>query len=181
MPSDDKHYATFAGGCFWCMERPFDSQEGVLATTVGYAGGSLDNPSYEAVCSGSSGHAEVVQLCFDPQRISYETLLHIFWHNIDPTTRNRQFCDSGSQYRTAIFYHSQEQQQQAMTSLAWLQKHKPFPEPIVTEIVPITTFWPAEAYHQKYYQKNPLRYQTYHQASGRQPRLQALWHGEKHN
>ncbi|WP_130469997.1 peptide-methionine (S)-S-oxide reductase MsrA [Candidatus Magnetaquicoccus inordinatus] len=167
--------ATFAGGCFWCMEHPFDVLEGVLSTTVGYAGGSLDNPSYEAVCSGQTGHAEVVQVAFNPQLISYTALLQRFWLNIDPTTKNRQFCDSGSQYRTAIFYHSPAQEQEALASLTWMEHHKPFPEPIVTEIIPIGTFWPAEEYHQKYYQKNSLRYHSYRRASGREQRLQSLW------
>ncbi|MBF0097064.1 MAG: peptide-methionine (S)-S-oxide reductase MsrA [Magnetococcales bacterium] len=175
MTEEQTELATFAGGCFWCMEHPFDSLNGVLSTTVGYAGGAQTNPSYEEVCSGATGHAEVVQVQFDPQSIHYNQLLQRFWLTIDPTTRNRQFCDSGSQYRSAIFYHSPEQQQLALTSLAWLQQHKPFPQPIVTEILPLTIFWPAEEYHQKYYQKNPFRYQIYRQGSGREQRLATLW------
>ncbi|MBF0612963.1 MAG: peptide-methionine (S)-S-oxide reductase MsrA [Magnetococcales bacterium] len=170
--------ATFAGGCFWCMEGPFDKLPGVVSTLSGYAGGSWDNPTYEQVSSGVTGHAEVVQVTYQPAKVSYETLLKVFWQNIDPTTPNRQFCDVGSQYRSAIFYHDEEQKQLAMASLATLSQKKPFPQEIVTQIAPVGQFWPAEEYHQDYYRKNPLRYTYYRSSCGRDQRLQQLW-GEK--
>ncbi|MBF0179554.1 MAG: peptide-methionine (S)-S-oxide reductase MsrA [Magnetococcales bacterium] len=167
--------ATFAGGCFWCMEHPFDVLEGVLSTTVGYAGGRVANPGYEAVCSGATGHAEVVRVEYDPLRIDYRKLLEVFWKNIDPTTRDRQFCDVGSQYRTVIFYEDEEQKRLAEASLAELNRVKPFAEAVVTEIVPLDRFWPAEEYHQDYYRKNPLRYGMYRAGSGRDARLAELY------
>ncbi len=167
--------ATFAGGCFWCMEPPFDKEPGVLSTTSGYTGGHKINPSYEEVSSGTTGHAEAVQVRYDPSRVSYARLLEVFWHNIDPLTANAQFCDHGSQYRTAIFYHDAEQQRLAEASKQQLEASGRFKQPIVTEIVPASTFYPAEAYHQDYYQRNPLRYKFYRYSCGRDKRLEQLW------
>ncbi len=167
--------ATFAGGCFWCMEAPFDKLPGVMAVTVGYTGGHLKNPTYAQVSDGGSGHAEAVQIIYDAQKISYEKLLEVFWHNIDPTTLDRQFCDYGRQYRSAVFYHTEEQRRLAEQSKADLAKHKAFAGPVVTEIVPADTFYQAEEYHQHYYQKNPLRYKFYRSSCGRDHRLQELW------
>jgi peptide-methionine (S)-S-oxide reductase len=167
--------ATFAGGCFWCMEAPFDKLPGVISVTVGYTGGSLKNPTYEQVSAGGSGHAESVRILFDPARISYAMLLDIFWHNIDPTVKDRQFCDRGSQYRSAIFYYGEEQRREAEASKAALEKSKPFKAPVVTEIVPAGTFYPAEEYHQHYYKKNPIRYKFYRGGCGRDARLKELW------
>jgi peptide-methionine (S)-S-oxide reductase len=165
--------ATFAGGCFWCMEPPFDKLDGVISTISGYAGGKKKNPTYEEVSAGSTGHAEAVQVTYDPKKITYEKLLDVFWHNIDPLTPNRQFCDAGSQYRTAIFYHDETQKRLAEESKKALGKH--FKEPIVTEIVAASEFYPAEDYHQDYYIKNPLRYKYYRYSCGRDQRLEALW------
>jgi peptide-methionine (S)-S-oxide reductase len=167
--------ATFAGGCFWCMEPPFDKVDGVLATTSGYIGGTKLNPDYEQVSSGGTGHAEAVQVVYDPKKVTYEKLLDVFWHNIDPTVKDRQFCDVGTQYRTAIFVHNVAQRAAAEASKAALGKSKPFKEAIVTPIVAATDFWPAEEYHQDYYIKNPLRYSYYRQGCGRDARLKQLW------
>jgi len=167
--------ATFAGGCFWCMEPPYDKLDGVVSTTSGYIGGHTKNPTYEAVSAGGTGHAEAVEIAYDPAKISYAKLLDVFWRNIDPTVRNRQFCDVGDQYRSAIFYHDAEQKRLAEASKAALAQSKPFPQPIVTEIVPAGVFTPAEAYHQDYYLKNPLRYKFYRYRCGRDQRLEALW------
>jgi peptide-methionine (S)-S-oxide reductase len=167
--------ATFAGGCFWCMEQPFDKQPGVIATTSGYIGGTKANPTYEEVSSGGTGHAEAVQVLYDPKKVSYEKLLDIFWHNVDPTVSNRQFCDVGSQYRTGIFVHTDEQRKAAETSKAAVEKEKPFKESVVTPIVAATEFWPAEEYHQDYYKKNPVRYTYYRTGCGRDARLKQLW------
>ena len=167
--------ATFAGGCFWCMEPPYDKLDGILETTSGYTGGSKKNPSYKEVSAGLTRHAEAVQVIFDPERINYEKLLEVYWRNIDPTTLDRQFCEKGNQYRTAIFYHTDKQRQLAEESLTQLENNKPFPQPIVTEIVAATEFYPAEEYHQDYYQKNPLRYKFYRYSCGRDKRLQELW------
>jgi peptide-methionine (S)-S-oxide reductase len=167
--------ATFAGGCFWCMEQPFDQIPGVVSVTSGYTGGSKKNPTYEEVSSGGTGHAEAVQIVYDPVRVSYEKLLNVFWHNIDPTTKDRQFCDVGNQYRSAIFYHNEEQQRLALHSKAQLEKNKPFKGPIVTEIVQASAFYPAEDYHQHYYKKNPIRYKFYRYRCGRDQRLEELW------
>lgn len=150
--------ATFAGGCFWCMEAPFDSLEGVVQVTVGYTGGQTKNPTYEQVSAGGTGHAEAVEIVYDPARVAYEALLEIFWRNIDPTTLNRQFCDAGTQYRTAIFYHDEKQRLLAERSKEALEKSARLPGRIVTEITPASTFYAAEEYHQHYYKKNPLRY-----------------------
>jgi len=167
--------AIFAGGCFWCVESDFDKVDGVLSTTSGYTGGTVANPSYEQVSSKRTGHAEAVEVVFDPSRVSYERLVEHFWRTIDPTTRDRQFCDAGSPYRSAIFAVDAAQLKIAQASLAALEKSKPFKEPIVTEIVPAGAFYPAESYHQDYYKKNPLRYQYYRSSCGRDSRLKQLW------
>ena len=167
--------AIFAGGCFWCVESDFDKVEGVISTTSGYTGGTLANPSYEQVSAKHSGHAEAVEIVFDPAKVSYEQLVEHYWHTIDPTVRDRQFCDVGTPYRTAIFAIGDAQLKTALASKAALEKSKPFKEPIVTEIVPASTFYPAEGYHQDYYKKNPLRYQYYRASCGRDARLKELW------
>jgi len=167
--------AIFAGGCFWCMQPPFDKLAGVISTTAGYTGGNKKNPTYQEVSAGETGHAESVQIIYDPEKISYAKLLDVFWHNIDPTTPNRQFCDIGNQYRTAIFYHNEKQKKLAEESKQALEKSKPFKGAIVTEITPATQFYPAEEYHQKYYVKNPIRYKFYRYNCGRDQRLKELW------
>jgi peptide-methionine (S)-S-oxide reductase len=167
--------ATFAGGCFWCMEPPFDKLDGVISTTSGYTGGQTKNPSYEEVSSGGTGHAESVQIIFDPTKVSYARLLDVFWHNIDPFTLNGQFCDHGRQYRTAIFYHSEEQKRLAEASKQALEQSGRFTKPIVTEIVPAGEFYKAEEYHQDYYQKNPIRYKFYRYNCGRDQVLESIW------
>lgn len=167
--------ATFAGGCFWCMEGPFDKLPGVISTTSGYTGGNVKNPTYEQVSTGRTGHAEAVQVVYDPKLVSYDKLLDVFWHNIDPIQRDGQFCDHGSQYRTAIFYHDEEQRRLAVASRAALAKDKPFKGDIVTQIVKAEEFYPAEEYHQDYYKKNPTRYKFYRAGCGRDARLKELW------
>ena len=171
--------ATFAGGCFWCVEADFDKVPGVLSTTSGYTGGAVANPSYEQVSAKATGHAEVVRIVFDPAQVSYDTLLGKFWRSIDPTTKDRQFCDAGSPYRTAIYTHDAAQAAAAKASLAALEKSKPFKEPIVTTIEPAGAFYPAEDYHQDYYRKNPVRYAYYRASCGRDLRLQQLWGAAK--
>jgi peptide-methionine (S)-S-oxide reductase len=175
VPPPNQAIATFAGGCFWCVESDFDKLPGVLSTTSGYTGGTTANPSYEQVSSKTTGHAESVEIAYDPKRISYEQLLNHFWHSIDPTTKDRQFCDVGSPSRTAIFVHGAAQRRAAEASLAELQKTKPFKEPIVTQIVDAGPFYAAEDYHQDYYRKNPVRYHYYRSACGRDARLAQLW------
>jgi len=165
--------ATFAGGCFWCMEPAFDSLGGIISVRVGYTGGRIKNPSYEEVCTGTTGHAEAIQIVFDPSKVSYRRLLDIFWKNIDPTTKNRQFCDIGTQYRTAVFYHSETQKVEAVSSRQQIADR--IQGAIYTEIVPASEFFPAETYHQKFYRKNPNRYHSYHEACGREERLKDLW------
>ncbi|HUI25018.1 MAG TPA: peptide-methionine (S)-S-oxide reductase MsrA [Candidatus Kryptonia bacterium] len=167
--------ATFAGGCFWCMQPPFETLDGVLSTTVGYTGGQTKNPTYEEVSAGGTGHAESVQIVFDPQRISYDKLLDVFWHNVDPLTPDAQFCDHGHQYRSAIFYHDETQRRLAEESKRRLEESKRFAQPIVTEIVAATEFYPAEEYHQKYHEKNPVHYKYYRWSCGRDHRLKELW------
>lgn len=167
--------ATFAGGCFWCMEPPFDKLPGVISTTSGYTGGRKLNPNYEEVSAGATGHAEAVQVIYDPAKISYPELLKVFWRNIDPTVKDRQFCDVGDQYRSAIFYYTDDQRIQAEESKAALGKSKPFAKPIVTGIVAASDFYPAEEYHQDYYRKNPVRYKLYRYNCGRDQRLRQLW------
>ena len=170
--------AIFAGGCFWCVEADFDKVPGVISTTSGYTGGTVANPTYEQVSSERTGHAEAVQIVFDPATVSYEKLLDYFWRTIDPTTKDRQFCDAGSPYRTAIFAGNPAQLKAAQASRAALEKSKPFKQPIVTEIVMAGAFYPAEEYHQDYYKKNPLRYQYYRSSCGRDARLKELWGGK---
>jgi peptide-methionine (S)-S-oxide reductase len=167
--------ATFAGGCFWCMEHPFDELDGVVSVTSGYTGGQKVNPTYDEVSSGSTGHAESVQIVYDPAKVSYRKLLEVFWRNIDPTTPNRQFCDVGTQYRSAIFYHDETQKRLAEESKAALEASKKLTSRVLTEIVPASTFYPAEEYHQHYYKKNPLRYRFYRSGCGRDDRLEELW------
>ena len=167
--------AIFAGGCFWCVEADFDKVPGVLSTTSGYIGGKVANPTYAQVSAKGTGHAEAVEIVFDPAKVSYEQLLEHYWHSIDPTTQDRQFCDAGSPYRTAIFALDAAQLKAAQASLAALEKSKPFPEPIVTQIVLAGPFYAAEAYHQDYYKKNPIRYQYYRTSCGRDARLKQLW------
>jgi peptide-methionine (S)-S-oxide reductase len=167
--------ATFAGGCFWCVESDFDKVPGVLSTTSGYIGGKVANPTYEQVAGKGTGHAEAVEITYDPKRVSYEQLVEYFWRTIDPTTKDRQFCDAGSPYRTAIFVHDAQQLAAAKASLAALEKSKPFKEPVVTEIVQAGPFYGAEDYHQDYYKKNPVRYKYYRTSCGRDARLEQLW------
>lgn len=167
--------ATFAGGCFWCMQPPFDKLKGVDSSIVGYTGGATENPTYEEVCSGRTGHTESVEIVFDPTVISYKELLDVFWKNIDPFTLNGQFADRGTQYRTAIFYHSEEQKHLAETSKDELQKSIKDAKPIVTEITKASEFYAAEHYHQKYYEKESYRYNMYKQGSGRAQYLKKMW------
>jgi peptide-methionine (S)-S-oxide reductase len=172
-PAPSVATATFAGGCFWCMEPPFDKLDGVISTTSGYIGGNVANPTYEQVSSGVTGHAEAVEIRYDPSKISYAKLLDVFWRNIDPTAKNRQFCDEGSQYRSAIFHHDDEQKAAAVESKERLAKEKGWR--IETEIVKASRFYPAEEYHQDYYLKNPIRYKYYRNGCGRDKRLEQLW------
>jgi peptide methionine sulfoxide reductase msrA/msrB len=174
-PSPETLVATFAGGCFWCMEPPYDALDGVVSTTSGYTGGRTPRPTYEAVSGGGTGHAEAVEIRYDPRKVSYERLLDVFWHNIDPLTPDAQFCDHGSQYRSAIFYHDETQHRLAEESKRRIEQSGRFRQPIVTEIVPAGPFYPAEAYHQDYYRKNAVRYKFYRWNCGRDERLKELW------
>jgi len=167
--------ATFAGGCFWCVEEAFEKVPGVISAVSGYTDGNVDNPSYRQVTGGQTGHAEAVEVIFDPAQVTYDQLLDVFWRNVDPTVVDRQFCDVGNQYRTAIFVHDAEQMRLAEASKEALQTSKPFAEPIVTPIVAASTFYPAEDYHQDYYKHNPLRYKFYKWNCGRAQRLAELW------
>ena len=167
--------ATFAGGCFWCMEEAFEKVPGVVSAVSGYTDGRTRNPSYEMVSSGTTGHTEAVEVKFDPAKVSYEKLLDAFWLNHDPTTLDRQFCDSGSQYRPGIYWHDEEQRRLAEASKLKYQGLKAFKQPIVTPIVKASQFWPAEEYHQDYYKKNPVRYNFYSNGCGRYSRLNELW------
>ena len=167
--------ATFAGGCFWCMEEAYEAVPGVISAISGYMGGKTRNPTYEQVSTGRTGHAEVVQVDYDPAKVSYAKLLEVFWRNIDPTQRDGLFCDHGSQYRSAIFYGSAEQKKLAEASRAALEKNKPFKGEIATELAAAGEFYRAEEYHQDYYKKNPARYKLYKTGCGREARLQALW------
>lgn len=167
--------AIFAGGCFWCVESDFDKIPGVIATTSGYTGGKTVRPTYEEVSSHTTGHAEAVEVVYDPKKVSYQRLVEYFWHTIDPTVKDQQFCDHGTPYRTAIFAVDAEQLTVANASKAALEKSKPFKAPIVTEVTPASTFFPAEEYHQDYYKKNPIRYKYYRNGCGRDARLQQLW------
>ncbi|MBD0334506.1 MAG: peptide-methionine (S)-S-oxide reductase MsrA [Cyanobacteria bacterium Co-bin13] len=166
--------ATFAGGCFWCMEPPFDHLEGVVATTSGYTGGTQENPTYDQVSAGTTGHVEAVQVTYDPAQVSYAQLLEVFWQNVDPLDDTGQFCDKGSQYRSAIFAATAAEQQLAEQSKQSLAT-KQFKSPVATEVRPAQTFYPAEEYHQDYYLKHPVRYKFYRNACGRDRRLSELW------
>jgi peptide-methionine (S)-S-oxide reductase len=170
--------ATFAGGCFWCMEAPFDKIDGVISTTSGYIGGKKKDPTYREVSSGTTGHTEAVQVVYDPKKVTYEKLLYVFWRNIDPTVRDQQFCDVGSQYRSGIFFHDDAQKKAAEESKSALMKAKSFKGDLVTEITAATEFYPAEDYHQDYYKKNPTRYAFYRSGCGRDDKLKALWGAE---
>lgn len=180
QPSQPRYkIATFAGGCFWCMEPPFDKMKGVISTTSGYTGGKEANPTYQQVSAGSTGHTEAVRVEYDPNVVSYKALVDTFWHQINPTTPNRQFVDVGAQYRTGIFYHSAAQKQIALESKAALEKAKIFGAPIVTEITAAGDFWPAEEYHQNYYLKHPYKYKFYRFNSGRDQYLESIWGKKK--
>ena len=170
--------AIFAGGCFWCVESDFDKVPGVISTTSGYIGGKTAKPTYEQVSGHGTGHAEAVEIVFDPAKVSYSQLVEHFWRTIDPTTKDAQFCDRGSPYRTAIFAQDAQQLKIAQDSRSALEKSKPFKEPIVTEVVQASAFYPAEDYHQDYYLKNPVRYKYYRSSCGRDSRLKQLW-GDK--
>lgn len=170
--------AIFAGGCFWCVEADFDKVPGVLSTTSGYIGGRLANPTYKQVTSGSTGHTEAVRIVFDPRRVSYDRLLYVFWRTIDPVTKDAQFCDYGTQYRTGIFATSESQLQKAQASRSDLEKSGRLKRPVVTEILPAGPFYPAEEYHQDFYKKEPLRYTLYRFNCGRDARLDVLWGSE---
>jgi len=167
--------ATFAGGCFWCMQPAFDAVPGVISTTVGYTGGHTKDPSYHEVGSGTTGHAESIEVVYDPQKVSYTKLLDVFWRNVDPTDGSGQFCDRGDQYRSEIFYRDGEQQRLAEQSKKEVAKALRVPGPIVTPIVAATQFYAAEDYHQSYYRKNPLRYRYYRHGCGRDQRLEEVW------
>jgi peptide-methionine (S)-S-oxide reductase len=175
LPSDSQRVATFAGGCFWSMQKAFDGVPGVVSTTAGFAGGTQAKPSYEQVSDGGTGHAESVQLIYDPARISYQRLLDIYWHHIDPLTVNAAFCDHGAQYRSIIFYHGAEQKRLAEASKRALDQSHRFRTPIVTAVQPATPFYPAEEYHQQFYKKNPARYEAYRIGCGRDQRIRELW------
>ena len=175
VQAQQQEKAIFAAGCFWCTEEAFEKVPGVISAVSGYTGGKVKNPSYEQVSSGRTGHAEAVLVTFDPAKVSYEKLLDVFWLNHDPTVKDRQFCDSGSQYRPAIFYTSPEQKRLAEASKAKWEKEKPFRQPILTEITQASEFYPAEDYHQDYYKKNALQYKFYVTGCGRYNRLDTLW------
>lgn len=172
-PADTLEVATFAGGCFWCVEEAFDEVPGVVSTISGYTGGRAENPTYEQVSSGNTGHIESVNVIFDPEMVSYDRLLRVFWHNVDPTDEAGQFCDRGSQYVSVIYVRNERQRGLAEASKRELESTRSFP--IVTPILPATTFWPAEEYHQGYYEKNPVRYRFYKFNCGRKARLEELW------
>ncbi|MCP4118513.1 MAG: peptide-methionine (S)-S-oxide reductase MsrA [Desulfobacteraceae bacterium] len=167
--------ATFAGGCFWCMEKPFEHMDGVISVISGYTGGHKENPTYQEVSSGETGHLEAVEIVFDPGRISYTELLDQFWRQVDPTDPDGQFADRGDQYKTAIFCHSEEQMKAAQASKEQLDTSGIFDKPVVTQILPATVFFPAEEYHQDYYKKNPVRYKLYRYGSGRDGFLKEVW------
>ena len=172
---DSLQIATFAGGCFWCMQPPFSKLDGIIATKVGYTGGRIEEPTYIDVSSGKTGHAEAIQITYDSTKVSYQKLLETFWHNIDPTTENRQFADQGTQYRTAIFYHNEHQKKLAEESKQKLEASGKFDKPIVTQILPASEFYKAEEYHQDYYLKNPTHYKNYKIGSGRAGYIKEKW------
>ena len=167
--------ATFAGGCFWCMQPPFDSLTGVVETVVGYSGGKEENPTYEQVWQGRTGHAEAIRVVYDPEKIGYGTLLETFWINIDPTQEDGQFADRGRHYRTAIFYHDDSQKEEALLSKKKLEESGKFKKPIVTSVEKFVSFYRAEEYHQKYYEKNPIHYGSYKKGSGREGFIKRTW------
>ena len=171
--TDETATATFAAGCFWCVEEAFDKVEGVVSTTSGYTGGDVPNPTYEQVSAGGTGHTEALEVTYDPSRVTYEALLQTFWHNVDAVDGGGQFCDRGSQYRSGIFYHSPEQQQAADASK--VRAESQLGQPVVTEVLPAGPFYAAEEYHQDYYRKNPVRYRYYKWSCGRAQRLDELW------
>lgn len=173
-------HATFAGGCFWCMVEPFDQQPGIQSVVSGYTGGQTENPTYEEVCAGTTGHTEAVQITFDPEVMPYEKLLETFWQQIDPTDEGGQFHDRGDSYRTVIFYHDEAQKEAAEKSKRMLQESGKFKKPIVTEILPAKTFYPAEEGHQDYYRKNPYHYEMYKQGSGRKAFIKQHWQNDQH-
>ena len=172
---DKYSVATVAGGCFWCMEPPFERLDGVVSVVSGYSGGTEVNPTYQQVAGGRTSHTESVEILFDPEVISYEKILEVFWMNIDPTQVDGQFADRGKQYRTAIFYHDDEQKAQAEASKKKLEESGKFDKPIVTEIEAFTAFYPAEDYHQDYYKKNEMHYKMYRKGSGREGFLERTW------
>jgi len=176
VANEDLAKATFAGGCFWCMEPPFDQLPGVVETTSGYTGGEVENPTYYQVSDGNTGHFEALQVSYDPSQVSYDTLLETFWHNIDPLDNYGQFCDKGSQYRSAIFYDTSEQQALAENTKAAVAEK--FDQAVATDILPAATFYPAEDYHQNYYQTRPVRYKVYRFGCGRDQRLSDIWGAE---
>ncbi len=167
--------AYFAGGCFWCMEEAFEKVDGVIAVASGYMGGTVANPTYEQVSGGHTGHAESVEVLYDPSKVTYQKLLDVFWRNVDPVTPNAQFCDHGSQYRSAIFYSTDGEKQLAEESKRALEQSKRLSAPVVTQLVQASSFYQAEDYHQDYYKKNPLRYKYYKYGCGRAQRLEVLW------
>ncbi|MGM0658116.1 MAG: peptide-methionine (S)-S-oxide reductase MsrA [Pseudomonadota bacterium] len=173
--ADETRVATFGGGCFWCMEPPYDELDGVISTTSGYMGGDVDDPSYEQVTRGGTGHVEVVQVEYDPEIVDYRKLLEVYWRNVDPLTDNRQFCDAGESYRPVIFAHGERQEALARASKQALIESDRFDRPIIVPVEPAKQFWPAEQYHQDYYRKNPVRYKYYRWRCGRDQRLEELW------
>nr|WP_295971438.1 peptide-methionine (S)-S-oxide reductase MsrA [uncultured Bacillus sp.] len=175
MQGENYELATFAGGCFWCMVKPFDEQPGIIKVVSGYTGGTKENPSYQEVCAGNTGHYEAIQITFDPAVFSYEKLLKIFWQQIDPTDPGGQFYDRGQSYQTAVFYHNEKQKQVAEKSKHELEATNQFHKPIVTEILPAGIFYEAEEYHQHYYKKNPVHYERYHIGSGRKSFIEQHW------
>lgn len=174
-PGPDRDTAVFAGGCFWCEETAFEGLPGVISVTSGYIGGRTKNPTYDEVSAGGTGHAEAVLVTFNPKEYSYEKLLDVFWRNVDPFQANGQFCDHGTQYRSAIFYKDDAQRKAAEESKRRLEQNPRFAGKIVTQIVPASTFYPAEDYHQDFYKKSPVRYQMYRAGCGRDARLKAIW------
>jgi len=170
--------AVFSGGCFWCIQPPFDEPKGVISTYVGYTGGDTLNPTYDEVSTGATGHRESIEVFYDPTKITYAQLLDIFWHNINPTQADGQFYDIGSQYTTAIYYANEKEKQEATASRDALQKSGKFTAPIATQILPLGKFWPAEEHHQKYSSKNPYHYDAYHSGSGRDDYFKQTWGGQ---
>lgn len=179
--TESTRVAIFAGGCFWCMEPVFDKIPGVMSVTPGYTGGTVPNPSYQEVCAGETGHLEAVRIVFDPAQVRYRELLQVFWRNIDPTTRNRQFCDYGSQYQSAVFYLDEDQRRDAEETRREAEASNNLKSPVVTEIRLAGEFYPAEEYHRQYYKKNPYQYKQYHDGCGRNWRLKELWGEGKGN